>query len=288
MSFLDRIAECNNAQLADYRPLTGFGVQLGWIRWDRMELLRGYPDVFVVEDRSVAFHPALADGMALTAALDRLGARWREEGIVSGWRGERYAIAQSFGAQPYFSIERAVVPLLGLRSWGFHLNGYVRRGSDLFLWIAERAHDKPTYPGELDNTVAGGHPEGLSLQQNVVKECDEEASIPESLAGHARPVGAITYCHEAKTGLKPDEMFCFDLELPAEFKPIPNDGEVAAFHLMPVEEVMEIVRTTDRFKYNCALVLTDFFVRHGFINPDTEPDYGRICAGLSQGSQPTL
>ena len=36
-------------------------------------------------------------------------------------------------------------------------------------------------------------PHGLSCAENVVKECEEEASIPEPLAQRARPVGAVSY-----------------------------------------------------------------------------------------------
>ena len=42
---------------------------------------------------------------------------------------------------------------------------------------------------------------------------------------------------------------------------------------------MERVRDTSEFKYNCNLVLIDFFVRHGLIEPD-DPDYLAIVAGL--------
>jgi 8-oxo-dGTP pyrophosphatase MutT (NUDIX family) len=131
--------------------------------------------------------------------------------------------------------------------------------------------------------VAGGQPEGLGIGENLVKECAEEAAIPADLAVAARPVGTISYRHALPAGLKPDEMFCYDLELPADFQPENADGEVHAFTRLPAEEVVAIVRDTDRFKFNCALVLIDFFVRHGLIGPDDEPDYAEICNGLRSG-----
>ena len=36
-----------------------------------------------------------------------------------------------------------------------------------------------------------------------------------------------------KGGVKPDQMFCYDLEVPEDFEPIPVDGEVESFQLMP-------------------------------------------------------
>ena len=36
------------------------------------------------------------------------------------------------------------------------MNGYVEKGGQKFLWIAKRSETKSTYPGMLDNLVAGG------------------------------------------------------------------------------------------------------------------------------------
>ena len=60
-------------------------------------------------------------------------------------------------------------------------------------------------------------------------------------------------------------MTCFDLELPEDFTPIAHDGEVHSFELWPLARVYETVRDTTDFKYNCNLVLIDFFVRHGML-----------------------
>ena len=79
--------------------------------------------------------------------------------------------------------------------------------------------------------------------------------------------------------LKPDVQYVFDLELPEDFTPALVDGEVDSFELWSVSRVMERVRDTFDFKYNCNLVLIDFFVRHGLIDPD-DPDYLAIVAGL--------
>jgi hypothetical protein len=74
-------------------------------------------------------------------------------------------------------------------------------------------------------------------------------------------------------------MTCFDLELPEDFTPQANDGEVHSFELWPVGRVFETVRDTVEFKYNCNLVLIDFFVRHGMLSAD-DPQFIPIVAGL--------
>ena len=65
-------------------------------------------------------------------------------------------------------------------------------------------------------------PHGLSPQENVIKECEEEASIPRELAQLAVPAGAVSYCSEQTEGLKRDVLFCYDLELPQDFVPEPQ------------------------------------------------------------------
>ena len=65
-------------------------------------------------------------------------------------------------------------------------------------------------------------PHGLSPQENVIKECQEEASIPRELAQLAVPAGAVSYCSEQAEGLKRDVLFCYDLELPQDFVPEPQ------------------------------------------------------------------
>ena len=76
------------------------------------------------------------------------------------------------------------------------------RRTGCIFGIGTRSASKPTYPGQLDNTVAGGQPHDLTLDENVVKECAEEAGIPEALPALAVPVGCITYYREEKGRVK--------------------------------------------------------------------------------------
>jgi 8-oxo-dGTP pyrophosphatase MutT (NUDIX family) len=69
-------------------------------------------------------------------------------------------------------------------------------------------------------------PYGLSCSANVVKECWEEAGVPNQLAAAATAVGFVSYVSMSEEGLKPDVLFCYDLQLPEDFVPQPQDGEV--------------------------------------------------------------
>lgn len=53
-----------------------------------------------------------------------------------------------------------------------------------------------SWPGKLDNSVAGGLPSGMTPLESMIKECMEEASLPEDIVGPLiKPTGAVSYCY---------------------------------------------------------------------------------------------
>ena len=279
MSFLDRIRECNAHDLAGFRPFSVDGVRVGWVRHAFAELLAAFDAVFEVTPDGITLGRHLTGYAMRTEAVEGVLRRLAADGLIPGWRDEPYPVTTAFSAPALFEMERAAVPRFGVGAYGVHVNGFVRRGGDIHMWIARRAGGKQTYPGMLDNMIAGGQPVGIGLAENVVKEAAEEAAVPPEIAATARPVGAISYCQEAEDGLKPDVMFTFDLELSDDFTPHNTDGEIAEFMLLPAAEVMEITAQSSRFKFNCNLVNIDFFIRHGLVAPE-HPDYVDIVRGL--------
>ncbi|MCW5748409.1 MAG: DUF4743 domain-containing protein [Alphaproteobacteria bacterium] len=279
MSFLDHIERCNAHDLTQFRPWFIGPTRVGWVHRDFAALLGGRPDLFTRRGEGWSLTEELATPAARTTEVAAFLDDLRRDGWFAGWRDERYPVTPDLKRPALMAMERAAVPFFGIRAFGVHLTGYVRRQDGLHIWVPRRARGKATYPGMLDNTVAGGQPEGIGLMDNVVKECREEASIPPELARQAMAAGAITYCHQAGMELKPDVQYVFDLELPSDFVCRSNDGEAESFELWPAAEVMARVRDTFDFKYNCNLVLIDFFVRHGLIEAD-DPDYFAIVAGL--------
>ncbi len=201
---------------------------------------------------------------------------------LGGWRDERYAISEYFAGETYFLIERAAVSYLGLTGYGVHINGYVENADgSLSMWIAKRALTKQTFAGKLDQIAAGGQPTGIGLMENVIKECQEEASIPRQLAEQAKPVSAISYWYDLSVGVRPDIMFNYDLQLPPDFVPQINDDEVDSFACYRIDEVLEQLAHTRDFKFNSAAVIIDFAIRHGVITPE-HPDYVSLQEGMNQ------
>jgi isopentenyldiphosphate isomerase len=222
----------------------------------------------------------LDDFTSRSAALAPVLVALAANGDIAGWRGEEFAVMANWGDAPLLKMERAACAHFGVRAWGVHMNGYVRRRDGLYLWVATRARDKPSYPGMLDNMVAGGQPHGIGLLDNMIKECAEEAAISASLAAGLQSVGALSYCHQNENGVKPDQIFCYDLELPVDFTPVNRDGEIEKFELWPIHEVAERVRNGSDFKFNCNLVIIDFLIRHGVVTPQNEPGYMALVHGL--------
>jgi hypothetical protein len=102
------------------------------------------------------------------------------------------------------------------------------------------------------------------------------------MASMASPAGAVSYALiDEKGNFKRDILFCYDLELPADFVPKAMDGEVESFELQEIKWVIDrIVQGGEEgYKPNCNLVVIDFLLRHGFICADS-PRYLELVNGL--------
>ena len=281
MAFLDHVRFCNTHSMADFVPFHVGPARVGWIRRPlTLELMRFGPLFHVFEDL-VHLNPDLRTAEARTDAVAGAIGDLVADGLIGRVRGERYAVVERPGGEALFEIDRGAVTHFGIGNLGFHLNGVVGHGADTRMWIARRALSKSTYPGHLDNMVAGGHPAGLTPRQNLLKECAEEAGIPENLAARAVPVSMISYTMEVPEGLRRHAFWSYDLQVPADFVPEPVDGEVDSFTLMPIDAVARIVETSDAFKYNCSLVVIDWLMRSGRIDP-AHPDFYALSVGLHQ------
>jgi 8-oxo-dGTP pyrophosphatase MutT (NUDIX family) len=279
MGFLDRIRALNNYRPGEFVPWYIDELRVGRVRRELAPVLARFGGVFEVEAGAVRLARGLDTFDARSSALARVVHQLVSEGIVGHFHDEAYPVAAAQRDEVLCVLDRAAAAHFGIRAFGQHVNGFVRRGDGLYMWVARRAANRRTYPGMLDNLTAGGLPHGVSLEDNLVKECFEEAGIPAAVARGARPVGALSYGRVTAAGFKPDVLYCYDLELPEGFRPRCTDGEVEEFHLWPIEEVARRARDTDEFKLNCNLVIVDFLVRHGLIGPE-HPDYLDIVGGL--------
>ena len=252
---------------------------VGWLRPSIAELLADSSDAFERHVDALYLATHLRDFASRTEALETVVGHLVARNLVPATMNEPYPVTPGGRDDALCQVDRAAAAIFGIRSFGQHLNGFVRREDGIHMWLGRRARDRQLFPGALDNMVAGGLPQNLTLEENLIKECYEEAGVPESLVRKAVPVGAVSYNRVTERGFRPDVLYCYDMELPDDFVPYNTDGEVEEFMLLPLPEVARIVRDTDDFKLNCNLVVIDFLIRHGWLEPRV-PEYLDLVQGL--------
>lgn len=221
------------------------------------------------------------------AAFQRIVDTCIDKNIFPTLNGQHSEYFPILGAKIDVAIERFAAPLFGIINRGAHLTVYTRTEDGLKVWVPRRSANVFTYPNMLDTTVAGGIPRGESPLENAVREADEEASLPEALVrSNMKACGCLTYIQQSdgNTGdeagvIAPDLVYVFDLEVESGLVPKPHDDEVKEFYLLSPDEIKARLLAGE-FKTNSAVVMIDFFIRHGIITPDNEKDYVEIITGM--------
>lgn len=236
----------------------------GQVTPERAQRLGEFADVFHSDGEALRFVPALAGFAARTEAMARVAAQLAREGALTAWRDERYAVAPAFGAEPWFLLERAAARYFGVHTYAAHVNGLVREGDEVLMWLARRSATKAIDPGMLDNLVGGGIAAGAEVAATVVKEAWEEAGIPAALAATARPAGTVEIFREQPDGIQRETIFVHDLWLPAEFAPANQDREVAGFRRVTLAQaagLLALEAGPDTVTADATLVAYDCLTR---------------------------
>ncbi|KAF1846769.1 thiamine pyrophosphokinase-related protein-like protein [Cucurbitaria berberidis CBS 394.84] len=288
------------ASITTYYQLrvSGHDYALGYMLPSVAEVFRGIPNWELNDDERTLTLTGGKNAEERSKAVETTLLAMKETGhfkVLSKWRGELYAVYGK-GKELLFNVERSASPLLGVVTYGVHLTAYTNKDGQLKIWTPRRARTKQTYGGLLDNAVAGGIASGESPLESLVRECGEEASLPEELVrSKAVACGTLSYWYirDERAGgetnlMQPECQYIYDLELPEGTTPKPGDDEVEEFYLWSVEEVQEAMKNGE-FKPNCALVVLDFLVRHGILTSENETDYIEIVSRLHRRLEfPTL
>lgn len=260
-------------------PFTVDGALVGWMRPAFAAHLENWPEHFSVRPRGVGLVGGHITADARSAAIEQVVESLATAGVISGWRNETVAVAESFYAPPLMHVERAASRYFGFTVYAAHLNGLTMRDHRLHMWIAKRAASKAIDPNKLDNVTAGRIARDLSAQQTLVKEAHEEAGIDTAQIANANSAGAVRCKYEVSEGLHHEIMFVYDIMLPADFTPQNQDSEVANFNCYSIPEVIELLQMPDRFTADAALVIIDCLIRHGYLGPEHE-DYLNVIHAL--------
>ncbi|CAG9236569.1 NTP pyrophosphohydrolases including oxidative damage repair enzymes [Paraburkholderia sabiae] len=262
-------------------PFVIGGERVGWIRASDVPLLTRWPDVFDIDAQRVLLSPQFDSVNLRSAALGSVIGALEAEGRIPGWRDETYAIRNAFDASPLAYIERAASRFFGTMTYAVHLNGvveYVDRAPQ--LWIARRSETKATDPGMLDNVVAGGIGWGFSLAETIVKECWEEAGIPEEIAARAVAGRTAHVLQSLPEGTQAEQIFIYDLALPEDFAPRNQDGEVGEHRLARIEDVAQAIEE-GAMTVDASLATLDCMLRRRWIDEDA-------CEGIDALFEPPV
>jgi len=259
--------------LSNYALFQCNGVTLGYLLAPVVAALRSAKcEDWNLSGTIVEFNTANNTFEKRTAVMKATVGTWREEKRFQvlegkarvdetdvGWRNELYSI-YGLNGEVLFAMERCAAPLFGVVTYGVHMTVYIppTQFQPMRIWTPKRSESKFTYPGMLDNSVlpycfcltqvAGGIAHGMSVLDTLVKEADEEASLPADIVRtQAVAAGAVSYFYvrEASAGgeeglLQPEVQYVYDLEITEEIILKPNDDEMEAFSLMPLHEVLSL------------------------------------------------
>jgi 8-oxo-dGTP pyrophosphatase MutT (NUDIX family) len=269
------------------QPFVVDGVVVGELDAARAARLRAFADVFDGREDRVAFVPEVATSDARTQAMAHVARTLATEGELSAWRDERYGVARAFAAPPLFLLERAAARYCGIRTYAVHVNGTTRLADGReAMWIARRSDTKSIDAGLLDNMVGGGIAAGADVHGTLVKEAWEEAGLPADVALRAVAAGEVRFRRAQPDGIQNETIFVHDLELPVEVVPVNQDGEVAAFRLVPAEEVAMLAGNDagrDVVTADAGLVIADWLLRRGAMSAGSEA--ARRLAGWRGGAR---
>ncbi len=264
----DRLHAARQFDPSVHVPLLCAGARIGWLRQAHARRLLGRPDVFEHDSAGVRVAESLKSPAVRTAAIEEVVAELHEQGAITGWRDERYAVVTAFDAPPLFHIERAAARYLGVTTYAAHANGYCGIGTDCEMWLARRAANKPIDAGMLDNLVGGGMSAGVAPRDTIIREAWEEAGIPTALARDAVAAGTVRLLREVPQGVQSEVIFVHDLELPHDFRPHNEDGEVAEFQRVSLAQVIAMLRGDADFTLDAGLVMLSFLLRLNYIELD--------------------
>ena len=199
------------------------------------------------------------------------------------WANEEFPVYSSSG-EHVLNFDRCGVDLFGVINYSVHMIGWVMTADGIKIWVPRRAKTKMSFAGKLDNTVGGSLPSDERPIDGIVRECKEEIRLPpEYTRSNIKSCGTKSFQLTITDLLEPacqhQVQYLYEIELTQDIVPTIGDGEVGELLLMSIPEVMAAMYNGD-FKLTCNMTYLAFFIRHGYINAENEPNLVEICSRL--------
>jgi 8-oxo-dGTP pyrophosphatase MutT (NUDIX family) len=241
------------------------GVVVGSVARAHLTALSAWSDLVQIDSQGVQMRVAEVKRHGALAAINT---GLREQGLLRGWRDEIFAIVDPRSGQHLARTERAAARFWGTLTSGAHATGYVAdaQGRPTHLWIAQRAFNKSTDPGQHDNLIGGGVAHGQTPLQALLREAWEEAGLTPTQM--RTTTGRVIRTQRAvPEGWMWEDLHSFDVRLPAGLTPQNQDGEVLGFACLPVAEALALAAGPS-MTVDASLVTLDFVLRHALLPAD--------------------
>ncbi|TDZ62018.1 Thiamine pyrophosphokinase [Colletotrichum trifolii] len=201
---------------------------------------------------------------------------WR--GLLNKYGTEKWRL---IGILPEVGFLCDIAPLFGIITSGVHLNIYMGEGPTMQIGVATRSMTKTSFPGLLDQCVAGGYQAGVDrcALDCLQREASEELrrGLPRGYESKVERKPTIQYMTtrderwDSSSRIEDGVPECgirvpFDLRVDDLFF-LGNEAEVATIEFLPARVVKERL-LQGLFKPNSALIMVDFLIRHGLLEDD--------------------
>jgi 8-oxo-dGTP pyrophosphatase MutT (NUDIX family) len=272
-----------------YFTIDGFSRPLGYIHFSIIKRIT-WPQYWALDkDRrtlNLTCNPNAPDSFdERTNLVNNTIQQAKEEGKIKelGCSGEPVAVHTPDG-EYLFNMNNLGSQIFGVISFGVHLIAWTDTPEERLYWLQRRAMTKVMHPGKLDTVAGGGIRVGEKAIDAMAREALEEAGIPEDFSfSHLKACGAISY-HLSYSFLNspgsfPHVVFAYEMEMPGDMIPKPNDGEASEFVTMTESQIMDALFGDD-FKPIVGVQWVGHFYRQGILTPDNEPRLLEICSRL--------
>ncbi len=162
-----------------------------------------------------------------------------------------------------FIIKRNFLSLFGFPSYGVHCNVWRKHKDKFIIYFAKRSEKLKSFPGYVDNAVAGGQPTNLSIHDNLKKESYEEAGIKSKYLTKIQRGNVVSYFHNNNNNFISAVIFNYHLYKVDELKLKNIDGEVKSFFSLTFEDIYKLLER-NQLKPNCIIPILDFILLNDY------------------------